>query len=438
MANGNDYDTLILGAGMAGLSAAWKLAAAGARVLVIEARDRVGGRIFTRHYGENAVELGAEFVHGMAPELWNLILDAGLESYETGGTHFCFEFGELKECNEILEDDWKQISNLESWHGRDIPFADFIRGSEVGAQTQKRLTDYVEGFNAADERRIGVASLARQQAAENAIEGDRAFIVRGGYAQIPEFLARKVRGAGGMILLQSQVTRVEWKRGTAAVTCTVREGKREVFRAKRVVVALPLGVLQSEAVKFAPEPAEMFRALARLEVGQVCKITLRFRERFWTDARFRLPQSLAQLSFLHSPGSVPQVWWTRFPDVAPILVAWMAGPRAARNEAIFAGNPSRELLENLAGMLNVDSDRIRELLVGYDMHDWQRDPFAVGAYSYVHVDAMDAIEQLMEPVEDTLFFAGEHTDSRGHWGTVHGAIHSGMRAAKQILNVDSQ
>src|SRR6202789_4454936 len=103
MAESKD-DVVVIGAGMAGLTAARALAEAGLKVLVIEAEDRIGGRILTRHVGEEAIELGAEFVHGRPPELWALIDEAGLETYERDGAQVCFEDGALGDLGSESED----------------------------------------------------------------------------------------------------------------------------------------------------------------------------------------------------------------------------------------------------------------------------------------------------------------------------------------------
>jgi monoamine oxidase len=82
--------------------------------------------------------------------------------------------------------------------------------------------------------------------------------------------------------------------------------------------------------------------------------------------------------------------------------------------------------------------QVRELLIDCYTHDWRNDPFSLGAYSYVAAGGLDAPSQLTEPVENTLFFAGEHTDTTGHWGTVHAAMRSGLRAAQQIFELRSR
>src|ERR1700730_19155735 len=98
MTKNTTVDVVVIGAGMAGLTAARALAEAGLKVLVVEAQDRIGGRIWTRHVGEEAIELGAEFIHGRPPELWALIDEAGLETYERGGSQGCFDDAALRDC----------------------------------------------------------------------------------------------------------------------------------------------------------------------------------------------------------------------------------------------------------------------------------------------------------------------------------------------------
>src|ERR1700731_3825024 len=113
MAN-NMYDIVVVGAGMAGLTAARALAERGRKVLVVEAQDRIGGRIWTRHVGDEAIELGAEFIHGRPPELWALIEEAGLETYERKGTQICFEDGALSDCSGEMDKVFEPLEKLEN------------------------------------------------------------------------------------------------------------------------------------------------------------------------------------------------------------------------------------------------------------------------------------------------------------------------------------
>ena len=109
---------------MAGLTAARKLAEAHRHVMVLEARNRVGGRIFTLRERNEVLELGAEFIHGRPPELWRLIQEADLETYQVDGTHVCHKDGKIQK-SDVLESTFKFLDALESRKWPDFGFADF-------------------------------------------------------------------------------------------------------------------------------------------------------------------------------------------------------------------------------------------------------------------------------------------------------------------------
>jgi protoporphyrinogen oxidase len=176
---------------MAGLTAARTLAERGVKVTVLEAKERVGGRVFSQRVdGGGTIELGAEFVHGRASEMWVLIDEAGVKTVERDGSM-------LREAWDggLAEDDpqdgamFAPLEALEDFAGEDVAFADWLASSDVPEDERAALTGYVEGFNAADARRIGVRSLGAQQKAEDSSEGGRSYHVVGGYAQLAEHLA---------------------------------------------------------------------------------------------------------------------------------------------------------------------------------------------------------------------------------------------------------
>jgi monoamine oxidase len=140
---------------------------------------------------------------------------------------------------------------------------------------------------------------------------------------------------------------------------------------------------------------------------------------------------LSRAVFVQEPGAPFPVCWTIQPLATPALVAWAGGPPAAallsRGDVEIA-QLARERVAAAFGIAPLDHKH----LGAPRWHDWERDPFTLGAYSYATLGARDAPVTLGEPVEDTLFFAGEHT-SRSCCGTVHGALLSGRRAARQVL-----
>ncbi|MEO6964753.1 MAG: NAD(P)/FAD-dependent oxidoreductase [Acidobacteriaceae bacterium] len=428
-------DVLVLGAGIAGLTAARQLAQSGLRVRVIEARDRVGGRIFTHRIGTEVVELGAEFIHGKPPLLWELLQEAGLEAEELKGMHFCWQQNQLSECDGDFERDFEWLEALKRWDQEDCSFAEYMDRAHVPQQIRAHLIGYVEGFNAADHRVIGVAALARQQAAEDATEGDRLFHVRGGYSRVPEFQAYKLLEAGGIIDRNTRAEAIQWNRGAVEIEC-VRGGERHSFRATAAVIALPLGVLQNHLVRFSPEPHPIFDAMSKIRVGHAHRLVLLFRRRFWADPQCSgYEAGLDRLSFLHVLEAAFPAWWTQHPSNVPSLTAWAGGPHADMLAAQSQQELETEAIGTLATIFRMDADALRAELLHAQSHDWQQDSSSLGSYSYLPVGSLSVPESMWLPVERTLFFCGEHTDTTGNWGTVHGAMESGQRAAHQILDL---
>ena len=418
---------LVVGAGMAGLVAARKLAESGVQVMVLEARERVGGRIHTLHDGDQVIELGAEFIHGRPPELWRLIEEAGLESYEIDGQDLCHKDGRLRKCDE-QSDILEFMHRIEEWTGPDIAFADYPPLHELPSSQRDRVINYVQSFNAADYRQISLHALAIQQRAEELTDSGSIFRLRRGYDGIPNFLAEKIRDAGGRIELSTQVFRIERRREHVEIHARNPEPMR--YEADKVIIALPLGVLQQRTVVIEPPPLSLVKA-DQLRMGTVRRFTLYFRERFWAE---RESINLPKLSFLFANDAMPPVWWTAYPVESNTLTGWIGGPRSA----IFAHFTPEQLGEvacrELSKIFSLPVQYLNMQLIRCATHDWNSDPFSGGAYSYIPSGALEAVLNLVAPVEDTLYFAGEHTDTTGHWGTVHAAIRSGLRAAAQVLS----
>jgi monoamine oxidase len=434
----NDFDVLVIGAGVAGLNAARLLAEAGQRVAILEARDRIGGRIWTQPVALGssqppiAVELGAEFIHGLPQVTWSLIKQAGLSTFELDGSSFWYDGSRLTAANEqrgaaegVLEDLTQWMQKQPS--GSDLSFFEYLKGQALDPLTARTASNYVEGFNAADQHRISVAALVKQQAAEDAIAADRLFRIEGGYATVPNFLAEKFIAAGGTLIVGVPVQKILWKRGAVSVETTSPQGDLQ-FHSKRAVITVPLGVLQAQTIEFVPRPAEVLFHADRLKMGAVLRLTFVFKQKFW-DPR---------LSFLFAPAESPRTWWTPMPHEVPVLTAWAGGPKAESLLKLITadGDASalRDLsLSTLAKIFELPLSEIRQMLSSWHMHDWQSDEYTRGAYSYVQVGALDAPAKMRIPVEDTLYFAGEHTDVSGHWGTVHAALTTGLDAAGLLL-----
>jgi monoamine oxidase len=424
---------LVVGAGMAGLTAARTLAEAGHHVTLLEANSRVGGRIHTIREAGEIIELGAEFIHGKPPELWSLIEEANLETYELDGSMLAFEDGRLQDRDEE-EESTPILEKIESSTGPDESFAGYLLRHQIPEDERETVIGYVEGFNAADHRIISTLSLGLQQAAEEAIEGDRLFRIQAGYERLPQFLVQKFTEAGGTLHLHTLVERIDWTPNHVRIEAQ-SHGQPVTFEAAKAVITLPLGVLQQNSVTFSPTPDALHEA-NRLRMGQVRRFTLHFREKFWASLNPSptLTQKLETLSFLFAFDSMPPVWWTPHPAPSNTLTGWVGGSRSAALTNLTPAQLGEVACETLAKIFSLDFAYLRDQLLGCHTHDWQHDALAFGAYSYIAAGALDACSKMTLPADDTLFFAGEHTDTTGHWGTVHAAIASGHRAAHQILH----
>jgi monoamine oxidase len=424
------FETVVVGAGVAGLATARMLAEAGRRVALLEARDRIGGRIHTVQAVQGAlpVELGAEFVHGLPAELIDLVDEAGLTRFELDGDSRCVGpgrgVGRLGPCSDQHEVHklFDELTHVQlSPYSRDLSFSEFVGQRKVGAEAAAWATNYVEGFNAADGDRISVRALAKQQVAEDSISAERLFRVVEGYVRVPEFLLRRFRDAGGEFFRSTAVRSITWESGQVEIA--TETGR--VLWAKSAVLTLPLGVLQARRVAFSPQPTEILKAADSLVMGSAARVVYEFDHAFWKEFA-----SLKGVSFFFAPDATPPTWWTTNPKPGSTLTGWIAGRKAKRLEMDVLPETG---LETLSVLLGSSLHDVKRHLLRWHMHDWQIDPHSLGAYSYVPRGAIDASDQMTLPVEQTLFFAGEHTDTSGHWGTVHGALRSGYRAARQLL-----
>jgi monoamine oxidase len=426
-----ECDVGIIGAGVAGLAAARVLARAGKRVRCLEARDRVGGRILTVHdpLSPLAIELGAEFVHGRPTEVFDLIRDEGLLTFEHNTLAVHFDHGPVLNENRVGGIADRVLSKMaKSRRQKDESFEDYLRHSRQPARVASWARVHIEGFNAARRELISAASLAEDAGAAEKIEGERIFKIPSGYDAVPLALLHAIPVYQSVLELNSIVSCVKWRRGVVEVQYKSALNHQEsVLKCKKLIVTVPLGVLQAPtastgAIRFEPEPRAVMKAAGTLRPGHVYRVVFRFQDAFWEETK-----SLRQAGFLISKETPFMSWWTTHPVMSPVLTGWSAGTLADQFLGLDQQQIANEALRSLAQILRRKIPRPAAVY----FHDWQADPFARGAYSYVPVGA--SRRALSRPVDDTLFFAGEAANRNGQGATVHGAIESGIGAASLAL-----
>jgi monoamine oxidase len=228
------------------------------------------------------------------------------------------------------------------------------------------------------------------------------------------------------------VRRIEWRRGSVTVETVSPDGAPLTFRARSVIVTLPVGVLQhrgdDRTVVFEPVlPAPKEAALRSIAMGHVVKVAMRFRSAFWErldGGRYR------DAGFFRCAGGPFAVYWTQRPLPDDVVVAWVGGPGASALRGLREAAVVDRAVDGFGRLFGEAGIARRELESGL-MHDWSSDPFARGAYSYLKVGAGSARAALAASVDQTLFFAGEATSSDGQGGTVNGALATGERAARE-------
>lgn len=433
---------VVIGAGVAGLAAASRILDAGLDVTVIEARDRAGGRVWTKDApGLVApIEMGAEFLHGETPEIDEIANREGARLVDVAGRRWTSRRGRLV----LMDDFWERLDGvmrrLNADRAKDRSFADALAAMRSARSDDRRLgRQYVEGFHAADTHLISERSLAEGGSPRGDVRERRIGRVLEGYTTIVDALARPVRDR---IHFDCEVHSVRWRAGGVDVDCRRPDGTSSRFVADAAVITLPLGVLQAErgmagAVAFEPDVPGLRRNVTRLFMGHVVKIVLQMDEPFWTGKTFAKhagDDRFDTLSFLHShdPVAFP-VWWTPYPVRAPMLVGWRGGPTAAELSGSGEDNIVSAAIDSFATIVGLSARAIRRRVTAAFVHDWTNDPYSRGAYSYVGVDGDSAARAISRPVEGTLYFAGEHADREGRNGTVHGAIASGRAAAAALL-----
>jgi monoamine oxidase len=429
-------DTLIIGGGAAGLAAAAELAARGRTAQILEARDRLGGRIFTRFEPGMPLplELGAEFIHGTSRVTFEWLKRARALAVDASEVRWELENGQLRPTQELFEAMKRGLAAAPRPR-KDLPLAEFLDGA-AKRHLRPKVRDFarmlVEGFDAADAALVSTLETLEEWSGGSAADAPT-FRPLPGYQSIIDALLASADPQLISIRTASVVEAIHWQRGSVQVRGQTH-GRPFEIAAANAIITLPLGVLQRPpntpgAVRFAPELKPKRKPLELLGNGPVHKVLLRFHEPFWErldEGKYR------EVAFFHAPGATFPTFWTSVPMRSPMLVAWSAGPNAqrltgrTREEIIAAALDSVQLLFGK----KID---VREQLEASFFHDWQRDPFSSGAYSYVLAGGGRARKELARPIEDTLFFAGEAADVDGESGTVSGALQSGVRAARDLI-----
>lgn len=427
---------IVAGAGLAGLAAARSLDVHGAEVTVVEARDRVGGRVHTVRDGfaeGQHAEAGADLIEAEQTHVLELAKDLELKPVRilrhgwgfygadhSGRLRIRSAPGAFAEAARRLQ---PEIAEYQLTGGRwDSPVAAAIARQSVSDWLQRIGADAgftsaargLRGFFLADPEDLSLLALVDEFASEDVPGAGRMFRIADGNDRLATGIAENIRGR---VLLNTTVTRVAQHDSGVQVTIQEDDRHRHQLEADYAVMALPASTLRD--VKFDPPlPTDQARAIARLRYGGATRVLLQFATRFWRRPGRPSAFGTDQPTGAAWDGNEQQ---SRRPGILTLL----AGGRASVEVQSILEAGCHELIERLKWMGPPSA------LLAHRVIPWENDPWARGGYAFFDPSFAPALRDWLARPSGRLAFAGEHTSVRWQ-GYMNGALESGKRAAAEI------
>jgi monoamine oxidase len=413
----------IVGAGAAGLYAAYLLKKSGIPVEVFEATDRIGGRIRTlENFADFPIDLGAEEIHGERSLWYDAVREAAPE-FITADLEDIYYFNGVKYTGSEFENsaEYAQISELidaiADYSGSDISALAYANVQQLPENLIPFFNAWVGNENGTDISRIGMAGLAQAEREWTAGEENLMMRNRDMHSVLTQVFATAIPN----VRLNTPITNINYEGGKVILT----DNQGNTYSKDRVIVTSSVKVLFDQVIEFVPSlPSLHLQAISNIGMGAGFKLILKFQEPFWPE----------NTGSIYIPGPVPEFWATGDggrSSANNILTAFVHGEYA--EELLSSPN---NMIDNILEQLdecfgnNVASNRY----LSNHLMNWSAEPYIRGTYSYpIPGTSNDARALLSEPVNDKIYFAGEACARNGHHGTVHGALESAFFAIQQLV-----
>jgi len=424
------YDVIIIGGGAAGLMAAKLLSESGKKILLLEAKDRLGGRIQRTESFSFPAEGGAEFIHGNLKTTFDLLEEAGLNKERVKGNFCRVTNGKWNTEDEPLEN-WdllvKKLKECKVDISIDSFLNKFLKAEKYDA-VKKQFRKYIEGYDAADPKYANVFAIRKEMEGED----------EGQYRPVPDyyalinFLKETCLKFHGIIKTGEAVKEIKYNKNVEVITSARK------YLCKKIVIAVPLGVLQSKKnnksfIEFPPSIKKYISASKQIGNGGVIKFLLEFDKAFWLNKKFLTKRKIPAPSYIFSDAIIP-TWWTQYPYKKPLLTGWIAGPLSIKMKTYSEKKLANLLLTSLSSIFSMPIQEIEGHLKKIKTMNWIKEPHILGGYSYSTLQTEKARDILLTSFENKFYFAGEYL-TKNSTSAVDDALQSGRLAAEKIINL---
>ncbi|NMH28788.1 flavin monoamine oxidase family protein [Flavobacterium silvaticum] len=404
---------IIIGAGAAGLMAAYELTRKNIEVIVLERENRIGGRIHTLIPDgfSQTIEAAAEFIHGELPLTLSLMKKAKLPVSKVSGHFYSFASGRLKSG---FGDStvWSLFYEKADALQRDQTLSEFLEENFPGKEHNSFRTEVIamaQGLDLADPDNLSVFSIREEWASE-----DQQYRPHSGYVSLLQYLHNESAKGQYELHLNAKVSKIDWKPNAVRV-----HASDKIYEAEAVIITSSVGNMQARQLEFVhpiPHKLNLFHAIG---FGNVIKIILEFDRAFWEERA-------EALGFLFTPQSI--TFWTQLEEHKPILTGWIGNSHVSE----YQDKTDAEIIESaLAALVPVFGD-IRDIFKIGAVFTYDTDSASGGGYSYLKIESKKAIAELNRGIEDTIWFAGEALHPKGEIATVEAALQSGRSVARKI------
>lgn len=405
--------TIVIGAGAAGLMAAWELSKKGVEVMVLESEDRIGGRAHTYIPDgfSHPIEAGAEFIHGKLPLTLGLLKKAKLGYVEASMNMTAFGNGEFH--HGFGSPYWGEFAECASNLKRDCTLSEFLDryfSEQEYADFRYECEQMAQGLDLADPKKLSMFCIRDEWTSE-----DTQFRTVSGYSALFDFIADSISDKGGKIHLAQKVTRLDWKPGIVKVTTD-----SGTFYADKAIVTTTLGNLQNQTITISPKiDTSLFDQIG---FGEVLKIVMEFEFPFWEETQ-------PDLGFLFTEEAF--TFWTQLDLRRPILVGWIGNDRASEMARLQNDVLVGQLLSKLDEAF--PKTQVKKILRAKAVFRYTKGQGSHGGYSWTMPESRKAIAEINKGIGNTLWFAGEAFERTGDVATVEAAFKSGRYTARKIL-----